>query len=121
MSAALVAPLRLAAEFGLELGGPSDAKMADEMPRHAQLWRHMAQRHNLAVADLGQLLGLSWQYADATFASRRPLPVPPIVSTLKLRQFGFHDCIDTEECIVQHLRAMQELRYLPPLRAEAAP
>lgn len=110
---------RLAAEFGMEPGGPFDARMADEMPRHAQLWRRMAQRDGLAVADLDQLLGLSWQYADATWASRRPLPVPPIVSTLKLRQAGFHDCIDTEESIVQHLRAMQDLRYLPPLRREA--
>jgi len=111
---------RLAAEFGLEPGSPSEARMADEMPRHAELWRHMAQRDGLAVADLEQLLGLSWQYADATWAARRPLPVPPIVSTLKLRQAGFHDCIDTEECIVQHLRAMQDLRYLPPLRKGAA-
>lgn len=107
---------RLAREFGLEAGSPTDAKLAEEMPRHADLWRRMAQREGLAVPDLEQLLGLSWQYADATWASRRPLPVPPIVSTIKLRQFGFGDCIDTEECIVQHLRTMQDLRYLPRVR-----
>lgn len=104
---------RLAREFGLVLGEPAELVMAEEMPRHAALWRRIARREGLAVDDLEQLLGLSWQYADATFASRRPFPVPPIVSTLKLRQFGFPDCIDTEECIVQHLRTMQALRYLP--------
>ena len=112
---------RLAREFGLALGVPTETKMADEMPRHAQLWREIAQREGLAVAELDQLLGLSWQYADATWASRRPLPVPPIVSTIKLREAGFADCIDTEECIVQHLRAMQDLRLLPRLLAEATP
>ena len=109
---------RLAAEFGLEEGAPAPAKMAQEMPRHEALWRQMAQREGLAVGSLEQLLGLSWQYADATWAARRPLPVPPIVSTLKLRQAGFDGCIDTEDCIVEHLRAMQALRYLPPLRKE---
>ena len=37
----------------------------------------------------------------------------PLVSTIKLRQFGFGDCIDTEESIIQHLQAMQALGYLP--------
>lgn len=110
---------RLAREFGLEPGHPIETTMAEEMPRHAPLWRRMAQREGLAVPDLEQLLGLSWQYADATWASRRPLPVPPIVSTIKLRQFGFSDCMDTEDCIVQHLRAMQALRYLPQVPTKA--
>lgn len=112
---------RLAREFGLALGSPAEQKMAEAMPPHAELWRRMARREGLAVEDLGQLLGLSWQYADATWAARRPLPVPPLVSTVKLRQFGFGDCIDTAECIVQHLRAMQAQRYLPRMRACDAP
>jgi hypothetical protein len=65
------------------------------------------------VAELDALVGLSWQYADATWASRRPFPVPPLVSTIKLRQFGFADCIDSEQCIVDHLDAMRAHRYLP--------
>jgi len=104
---------RLAREFGLQLGQPIEISTADEMPRHAPLWRQIARRENLAIEDLERLLGLSWQYADATWASRRPLPVPPLVSTVKLRQAGFADCIDTEDCIIEHLRAMQTLRYLP--------
>jgi hypothetical protein len=65
------------------------------------------------VADLDVLVGLSWQYADATWASRRPFPVPPLVSTIKLRQFGFHDCIDSQQCIIEHLGTMREIGYLP--------
>jgi nucleoside-diphosphate-sugar epimerase len=104
---------RLAAFFGMNLGEPSEMRVADEMPRHAKLWRRIAERDGLRVADLDALVGLSWQYADATWASRRPFPVPPLVSTIKLRQFGFGACIDTEECIVQHLESMRQQGYLP--------
>jgi len=83
------------------------------MPAQASLWQALVQREGLRVPDLNTLMGLSWQYAEATFASRRPLPVPPLVSTIQLRQAGFQDCIDTDECILQHLRTMQAHRYLP--------
>ncbi len=104
---------RLAAHFGLPLGDPAPQRLANTMPPLAPLWQQLAAQHKLRVADLDALIRLSWQYADATFASQRPFPVPPIVSTIKLRQAGFASCIDTEECILQHLQAMQTQRYLP--------
>lgn len=104
---------RLAAQFGLPLGEPAAQRLADTMPSQAAEWRQIAQREGLRVADLNALVGLSWQYADATYASQRPFAVPPLVSTLKLRQAGFAACIDTEDCIVEHLQAMQAQAYLP--------
>jgi nucleoside-diphosphate-sugar epimerase len=104
---------RLAAHFGLPLGEPAPLRFADAMPPLAPLWRQIAARDGLREPDLGALIGLSWQYADATFASQRPFPVPPLVSTIALRQAGFTPCIDTVECIVQHLQAMQAQGYLP--------
>ena len=104
---------RLATHYQMPLGEPTEIRMAVEMPQHAALWRRIAQRDGLRAPDLEALVGLSWQYADATWASRRPFPVPPLVSTIKLRQFGFGGCIDTEECIVQHLQAMSRQGYLP--------
>ncbi len=104
---------RLADLFGLPLGAPAPLRLAEAMPPLAPLWRQIATREGLRVADLDALVGLSWQYADATFASQRPFAVPPLVSTIKLRQAGFGACIDTEDCIVAHLQAMQALRYLP--------
>jgi nucleoside-diphosphate-sugar epimerase len=104
---------RLAQHFDMPLGETSDLRLRDEMPKHAALWRSLAEREGLKLADLDALIGLSWQYADATFASRRPFPVPPLVSTIKLRQAGFNDCIDTEQCLIEHLGAMQSQGYLP--------
>lgn len=104
---------RLAAHFGLPLGAPAPQRLSQTMPPLAPLWRQLAEHAGLRVADLGALIGLSWQYADATFGSQRPFPVPPLVSTIALRQAGFGACIDTEDCILQHLQAMQDQRYLP--------
>ena len=104
---------RLAREFGLPLGEASTLRPSVEMPRHAALWRRIAERDGLRVADMAALVGLSWQYAEATWASLRPFPVPPLVSTIKLRQAGFADCIDSEESIVGHIQAMRAQRYLP--------
>lgn len=77
------------------------------------IWREIAAREALRIADLDALIGLSWQYADALWANPRPLPVPALVSTIKARRLGFADCIDTEQCVVEHLDAMRRLRYLP--------
>lgn len=104
---------RLAHHLAMPLGEPSEVRLSEEMPRHAALWRRIAEREGLRVSDLNALVGLSWQYAEATWASRRPFPVPPLVSTIKLRQFGFGQCIDSEDCLVEHLEAMQAMRYLP--------
>ncbi|MCD0504945.1 NAD-dependent epimerase/dehydratase family protein [Bordetella petrii] len=103
----------LARFFGMPLGEPVAHRMRDIMPAQADAWRSLAARHHLRAADMNALVGLSWQYADATWAARHPLPVPPLVSTIKLRQAGFADCIDSEQCIVEYLRRMQQLGYLP--------
>ena len=104
---------QLAAYFGMPLGEPSTLRPGQEMPPHAALWRRIAEREGLREADLAALIGLSWQYAEATWASQRPLAVPPLVSTIKLRQHGFGDCIDSQTCILEHLDAMRRMRYLP--------
>jgi len=104
---------RLADHFDMPLGAPARQRLRDAMPAQAASWRTLAEREGLRVADLGALIGLSWQYAEATWAASRPLAVPPLVSTIKLRQAGFGACIDSEECIVEHLEAMSARGYLP--------
>ena len=108
---------RLADEFGMKLDAapaPEAAeRLATAMPAHAAVWRRIAERESLRIADLDALIGLSWQYADILWAAPAPPRMPMLVSTIKARQLGFADCIDSEECITQHLRAMRALRYLP--------
>jgi hypothetical protein len=103
---------RLAAEFGMRVA-ERPGRVGDELPKRADVWRRIAEREALRVPDLGELIGLSWQYADILWAAPAPPPVPTLVSSIKARQLGFGDCIDSEECIVQHLAAMRALGYLP--------
>lgn len=104
---------RLAEFFDMPLGEPVRTRMREAMPGEARAWRGIARRERLRVEELSDLIGLSWQYADATWSAQHPLPLPPLVSTIKLRQAGFGDCIDSEEAVLDHLRAMQALGYLP--------
>ncbi len=104
---------RLAQHFGMALGEPIEQRLGETLPALASLWRRVAEREGLRVADLDALIGLSWQYADATWASRRPFPVPPLVSTIKIRQAGFAPCIDSQDNVMEHIEAMQAQGYLP--------
>jgi nucleoside-diphosphate-sugar epimerase len=104
---------RLGAYFKMPLGEPSQLRPSEEMPKYAATWRKISEREGLRLDDMDALVGLSWQYSEATWASLHPLPVPPLLSTIKLRQFGFSECIDSEESILQHLDEMRAQRYLP--------
>lgn len=106
----------IAEAFGMEIGADSQQMLSDKMPERAQEWRELSREHRLACSDLSALMGRSHHYADFTFATgagRAPAPV--IVSTIKLRQAGFADCIDTEQMFHDHIRALQDQRVLPAL------
>ncbi|MCE2389920.1 MAG: SDR family oxidoreductase [Proteobacteria bacterium] len=104
---------RLAEFFGLEPGEPDELRMSVEMPRRAEDWRRLAERENLKLADLDELIGLSWQYADMIWANPRPAPGVTLVSSIKLRQAGFADCVDSEDAFLELLEEMRRERYLP--------
>jgi hypothetical protein len=103
---------RLASELGTTVVD-SPLRVSEEMPKHAALWRRIAERERLRIAELDALIGLSWQYADILWGAAAPSPVPTLVSTIKARELGFGECIDSEECILQHLAAMRACGYLP--------
>jgi hypothetical protein len=63
---------------------------------------------------MAQLVGESHHYADFLFALGATGPIPPaLVSTIKLRQAGFGDCVDTEVMFRRHLTRMIERGVLP--------
>jgi hypothetical protein len=67
----------------------------------------------LRCLDLDALIGLSWQFADVTWAARVAAARPALVSTIKARQYGFDACVDTEDSLAELLQHMREDRYLP--------
>lgn len=106
----------IADAFGMPVGEPQPLSLATEMPRREEQWRRIHRRHGLRSPEsLRDFVGLSFQYADRNFAYDNALAaLPTMVSTLKARQYGFHDFVDTEAMFVRLIRRYQDERWLPP-------
>jgi nucleoside-diphosphate-sugar epimerase len=105
----------IADAFGMAVGEPEARALAVEMPTRAEEWAGVVDRHGLrAPRDLHAFVGGSWVYADILFgAPGRVRPVPALLSTVKLRQAGFGDCVDTEDMFRDWLARLQDRRLLP--------
>jgi nucleoside-diphosphate-sugar epimerase len=102
---------RIAEVFGMECAAPHAMSLARVMADKASVWETIVRKHQLRPYRMEQLVP-SWEYADFTFRYRQT-PYESLQSTIKIRQAGFHDCLDTEEMFVRQLRALQEARVLP--------
>jgi hypothetical protein len=76
-------------------------------------WVRIVAKHNLQPFMLADLVGGSWQFLDrAMRAGGGPVP-PSLVSTIKIRQAGFGDCLDTEDSLRYWFSEMQRDLLLP--------
>jgi hypothetical protein len=106
----------IADAFGMAVGEPRPLSLATEMPARQAEWSAIHRKYGLRSPEsLKDFVGLSFQYADRNFAQGDKLAsVPALVSTVKARHAGFHDCVDTEEMFARLIRRFQELKWLPP-------
>jgi nucleoside-diphosphate-sugar epimerase len=102
----------IARQFGMEVGLPHPMPLATIMPGHADTWARLVREYDLVPTTLEGLVGSSWQFAD--FAFSRTHSAASLISTIKIRQAGFADCVDTEESLACHLAQLQRRRILPP-------
>jgi nucleoside-diphosphate-sugar epimerase len=105
----------IADALGCEAAIGPRMKLGEYLPAKADVWKRIADRHDLAVGDLSALLGQSHHYADFTFGtySRTETPPPVLVSTIRLRQAGFGECIDTEVMFRDLFARLVEDRIIP--------
>ena len=103
----------LADFFGMGLGEAKAMRLAEEMPRHAADWERIVARHGLQPTTMESIVGASWQTADLTFAYGKERQFDRLMSPIKIRQAGFHPCLDTEDAVKYWLLQMQEQRLLP--------
>ena len=106
----------IAGALGMAVGEPEPALLAEAMPPREGEWAAVVRRYGLgAPADFKSFVGQGFTYADFQFNTGKAGPLPAsIVSTIKIRQAGFHDCIDTEDMLRKWFRRYQELGWLPP-------
>ena len=102
----------IARRFGMEVGLPHPMPLATVMPSHAAVWDRLVREHGLQPGCLETFVGSSWQFAN--FAFSRTYSTASLLSTIKIRQAGFGECIDTEASLDWHLAELQRRRVLPP-------
>ncbi|MBI0432992.1 SDR family oxidoreductase [Roseomonas sp. KE0001] len=97
--------------FGMEIGAPHPMPLTALMVDKEPVWQRIVARHGLRPGTLAELVGASWQFAD--FAFSREEQTASLVSTIKIRQAGFGDCVDSAAMLEWWLRHLQEARILP--------
>jgi nucleoside-diphosphate-sugar epimerase len=104
----------IAAALGVEAGEPEPLSLAAFLSGKDRIWAQIVRDHGLRPMTLSALLGESHHYADFCLAydATHP-PAPVLVSTIKLRQAGFHDCIDTEDMFAELIASMQSMKFIP--------
>jgi nucleoside-diphosphate-sugar epimerase len=105
----------IAEAFGMAPGDPAPISFADWMPAQGTAWAGLVEDHGLrAPADIMAFVGPnSLVYADMLLRED-PAPRTPILnSTVKIRQAGFADCMDSEDMFVEWFTLLQESGVLP--------
>lgn len=108
----------IAEAFGMEVGSTEPCSLAETMPGREAEWAAIVDKYGLhAPKSLQAYVGQSFILADFSFGfgAKDQSPPPMLVSTIKLRQAGFPDCMDTEDCFRKWIRRFQDLKWLPPV------
>ena len=105
----------IADALGMQPGGPVPERLGDTMPARAAQWDVVRKEYDLTSPGLRDFVGESFHYADFVMAHGSEGGLPPaLVSTVKLRQAGFHEVMDTEAMFRKWFALLQEKRMLPP-------
>lgn len=110
---------RLARLLGVEPGPAHPHALARVMPGHERTWDRLVRRHGLREYAYREMVA-NWEFLDFTLRHGEVRPRHSIMSTIKCRQHGFHDCIDTEVMFGRLFRHLQSERILPPVADERA-
>jgi hypothetical protein len=103
----------VAEHFAMQLAPPEPMCLRDVMAEKGAVWEAIRTRHELRLIGYEDLVGQAWQFADFSFAAGKT-PGPVIVSDVKARRHGFHDCIDSEDMLREWLAILADERILPP-------
>jgi nucleoside-diphosphate-sugar epimerase len=102
----------IAREFGVEPGVHQPFPMPSVMVDKAPVWDRIVAKHGLAPIAY-ERIAPSWQFMDFIFRHGSTTPHHALLSTIKARQHGFHDCIDTEAMLIGQFNEMKARRWLP--------
>ena len=104
----------IAEAVGLEPAyGDAPITLSTFLPGHARVWDEIVAKHGLRPINMETLVGESHHYADFVFGFGGAEPSAILVSTTKLRQAGFGDCVDTEVMFRTWLKRLADRKVIP--------
>ena len=104
----------IAETLGMEAGPDEPLSLAEALPPREKEWEAIVRKYELrAPARFAEYVGQGFIYADAQFAYGAKRLSTTLVSTIKARQAGFHDCMDSEDMFRKWFRRFRDLRWLP--------
>lgn len=101
---------RFAEHFGMDYAPPQQMSLAETMPTLAGVWQRLVERHDLVPTPFEKLVG--WGVGDFLFHHE----ADNITSTIKARQAGFADALDSESRFLELFDQLVTQRVIPPLR-----
>ncbi len=90
---------------------PHAISLGQVMLDKGPVWERIVKKHGLHPHLYSELVP-SWDFGDFALRYGRP-PNPTLMSTVKIRQAGFHDCVDTEQMFTEQLHLLQAQKVLP--------
>jgi len=97
----------LAAFYDLPIAEPLAMSTVSEMSEKAPLWDSMVARYGLHATLYEQIA--NWAFVDWMLNFREET----ILSTIKIRQAGFADCIDTHQSFKRQLNRLRAMCIIP--------
>lgn len=101
---------RIASHFGMKVGMLQDVRLEKIMADKGSFWKDIIARHGLQKTELEKFV--TWSFGDYVFHTEWDV----MASTTKARQFGFGDCLDTEDMFLEILKQMQDKKIIPHYR-----
>jgi nucleoside-diphosphate-sugar epimerase len=98
---------RSADYFDMPMGPVRTVRLADVMADKAPVWDRIVEKYKLRPAPFGSVA--LWPYGDFLFAPHWDI----MSSTVKARQYGFADVVDTESHFIELFEHYRKERVLP--------
>ncbi|GLV79189.1 SDR family oxidoreductase [Streptomyces hygroscopicus] len=97
----------IGAFFGMETAPPQPMSLAEHMADKDGVWDDIVARHRLRPEPMENVA--AWPFVDGWFSMEADM----VQSTIKIRQAGFADCLDTHESFIGNLARLRELSIIP--------
>jgi nucleoside-diphosphate-sugar epimerase len=102
----------IAEEIGLPVGESQPMSLVAAIAAQANEWAQLVKKHHLvAPADWREFLGESAALADFQLNN---CARTVLTSTIKIRQAGFHDCVDSATSVAGWIRRWRDEKLIPP-------